>query len=558
MRDEKLKETRSDEIVGGYPDHTHDFWYQFLDGLKTSTSGERVTATTSQRLAANYACIVALTESISMLPISVIEDLDAKGVTSRKDHYLYNLLRHEPNSYMDSFEFFEMMQGNACEYGDSFAHLQRKKTGAITQITPLPSELVEVKVLPDNKLGYVYNDFDNSQKVLYDSSSIFHFKPHTRNGIRGRTPIKVAADVLGLGLALQSHGSHFFKNGAFLSGLLRYPVPFVDDEARKSFVDSFKTVMGSSNAGKIGLLEGGAEYLPFQSKLEEAQYAELMQLSVVDIARLWRMPPMFIQQMDKGMTFASSEQLAIVFTQYTIQPWIVRWERAIKRQLLGIEDSDLYVRFNVSSLLRGDLKSRTEAIVQQMQYGLKTINEGRQMLDENPIDHEVGDEPLLSHNLIPASNVMSVTTQDPPADPQQNSVNPSEIRTKSAFFSQLKRAFSDLSALEVKNIRRCLKKEDAMKQAESYYEKHQKLMRDKLEPVLDALKTAFNRRKSNVLEPFLDVYCADRCGEIAEWITEGGIDEKHGDRWLAAVEKQASLYATLLIEDFFKEEDEDE
>jgi HK97 family phage portal protein len=391
-------------------DPRHDFWYQAFSAARRP-AGQTINGTTASRVAAVFACCTAIAESVSMLPFNVMEQVDERNAVVKKDHPLWPLLHDGPNGMMDSFEFLEAMQRQALESGNAYASVTRSRVGDVQELLPLDAAKMNVKVglgaSGKQELVYTYTQPTGTNRV-FSASEIFHLKPFTKDGLIGRTPIQVAADTVGFSLALLEHGNKLFENGAFHSGFIQAPHAFKDDDSRAAFMKSFKKYFGAKNAGKVALLEQGVTFKEASMNARDAQFLESKEFSVIEIARLFRCPPVMIQAMDKGMAFASVEQLAIMFVQYTIQPWITRWERAIKRQLLGSEsDKNMYAKFNVSALLRGDMKARTEAIVQQLQYGLLTINEARNLEDRNPIEEEIGDKPLLSHNLRPADEPIS-------------------------------------------------------------------------------------------------------------------------------------------------------
>lgn len=382
-------------------------------------AGQVVNPTTAARVSALFACHTAIAESIAMLPAMLVEATDERTNVMKREHSLWKVLHDQPNPFMDSFEFFEAMQWNALDHGDAYAHVTRSRAGEVIQLLPLDPSRVEVK-FDGKELKYFYREPETTLLREYKPAEILHFKHHTKDGIKGRTPIKVASDAVAFALALQEYGNKIFENGAFMSGFIQAPHAFKDDNAREAFMNSFKKYFGSKKAGKAALLEQGVTFKEASMKNTDAQWAESMQFAAIEMARLYRMPPVMIQCMEKGMAFASVEQLNLMFTQHTIQPWVTRWERCIKRQLLNSKaDENVYPKFNVNALLRGDLVGRTSAIINQLQYGLLTINEARNLEDRNPIEEEIGDKPLLSHNLRPADEPAPNTPQNVPASTEK-------------------------------------------------------------------------------------------------------------------------------------------
>lgn len=493
--------------VPALPNNAHDFWYTLING--PLGDGGAV-----EGLPPVQACKAAISESVSMLPASVFKEESEKRTIPDKEHYLYELIKNEPNPLMDSFEFFELMQNNLIDHGQAFAHITKTKTGRISQLLPLSPKYVKVDLV-NNKFVYRYNRED------FDASEIFHIKAFSKDGVTGRSPLKIAKDLMSYGLALQMHGQKSFESGAFLSGFITTQGEFKDDEARKNFMDGFKQILGAKNSGKFGLLEQGTDYKPFSMSHRDSQFNELIETFAVLVAMVLRVPPQMIQVM-KGMSFASVEQLSINYVQYTIQPWVTRWERAIKRQLLRGQ-SEHFVRFNVDALLRGDLVSRTNAIVQQLNAGLRTINEAKHLLDINGSNEPAADMEFVSHNLRPLSTILDQA--DPKKEPQnqpetpekepETEVNEPETDADEDRSLRFRALFEDILGRivrkELAQYENAKKKDGFFKWAETFLVKHRDFM---IESLTSAV-IAFDKHGSDGLKSFVSSYIETR---QAEWL----------------------------------------
>jgi len=383
LKPQKRKQT------GELPGPGHDFWYEVI---------QKWSVANSDALAASYACKLAISESIAMLPgILMVEKEDGKYPA--KDDYLFKLFHDQPNQMMSAFDFFESQQNSLLDTGNSFSFLNRKKSGEIKSIIPLDPHKMKVKVLENNRLGYLYDN--KGLEESYSPKEILHVKYNTRDGITGNSPVNLCASVFNFGINLQNHGNKMFEQGGFMAGFLEIPpgAKFKDDEQRKAFLESFKEFFGSENYNAIGLLENGIQFKPYAGNNRDNQFMEAHLFSVVNIARVYRVPPVMIGVTESGMSYASIEHLSVMWVQYTMQPHMRRWEQAIKHQVLGV-NSPLFFKFNEKSLLRGDMKAQTEAIVAQISHGLKTINEARKLNDDNPSTDPIADKILVSHNLL--------------------------------------------------------------------------------------------------------------------------------------------------------------
>ncbi len=472
-----------------------DFWYNAI-GNGLTDAGKRVTSAKAEQIAAVFACETAICQSMGMLPGSVLSEADERKKEPLKDHPLWKLLRVKPNPLMDALTFKDVMQRNLLQNGNAYAFISRSRT-KILSLLPLDPTKITTKI-KGGEIIYRYVD-PNGEAKEYESSDIFHLKCFSKDGITGRSPIKVTAETVGFSLSLLEHSNNTFESGAALTGLLKVPSPLKDDEARSRLIDGFRKYIGRKSPAKIGLLEGGSDFVSISQNNQQSQLMELSKFSVEEIARIYRVPPQFIQAMEKGMSYASVEQLAIAFVQYTIQPWITLWESAIKAQLLEDED-DVTFKFNISALIRGDLKSKTDSIIQQLSYGLLTINEARDKLDYNASEEEVADKVLVSHNLIPAENIGKVEPSNVGGAPE-----PAAKTDTQQFNSLFDKLFERIIFRERRLIGDRSKKSDFQSWFTKFEAEHRDLVRETLEPAVEAMGLI----GSPEFESFLESYAKE-------------------------------------------------
>lgn len=486
-----------------------DFWYSSLPG-RGSTAGQNVNATSAERVAAVYACKLAIAESIAMLPLTLYDETDPENREERKEESVYRCLRHKPNRFMDSFTWFETMQTSLLDYGNAYAHILEDRAGSILELMPLAAERMRVeKVGSGNYQQLRYTYTNDGQQEEYGQEEIFHIRYRSKDGIMGRSPISDAAASFGFSLALLEHGNAVFQNGLFPSGVASLEGHFKDDEARDAWVASFHKYMGASNSGKIALFEDGMKFAPFQMTARDAQFLELKDASVLDVCRIFRIPPVLAQYTQNGMSYASIEQLGLFFRQHTMLPWATRWERAIKGQLLDRsgEVNNLYARFNMDVLERADIKSRTEAIVKQLQFSLATINEGRRLLDRNRLKSASADEGLITLQVQPLSR-LDEKPKEPPAIPpalpqapvepaddedeesdkealpeEQNEDSEAQARHFQPLFASL---ISRIMTREQKALNGAVKRGGYMAWAEGYLDAERGLLSETLAPACEA------------------------------------------------------------------------
>ena len=203
-----------------------------------------------------------------------------------------------------------------------------------------------------------------------------------------------------MAIACEEYGAKFFANGAQPGGVLEHPGTIKDPQrVRESWQRSFG---GSGNANKIAVLEEGMKYTPIAISPEQAQFLETRKFQINEIARIFRVPPHMVGDLEKS-SFSNIEQQSLEFVKYTLDPWVIRWEQSIMRSLLTPEEKKTYyAKFNLDGLLRGDYQSRMNGYAIGRQNGWMSANDIRELenLDRIPTE-EGGDLYLINGNMLP-------------------------------------------------------------------------------------------------------------------------------------------------------------
>ena len=216
----------------------------------------------------------------------------------------------------------------------------------------------------------------------------------------------MAKNAIGLAIATEEYGAKFFANGATPGGLLEYPGVVKDPErVRESWNRGFS---GSQNAGKVAILEEGMKYTPISIAPEQAQFLETRKFQINEIARIFRVPPHMVGDLEKS-SFSNIEQQSLEFVKYTLDPWVVRWEQSLSRALFTPDEKTCYFfKFNLEGLLRGDYQSRMNGYATARQNGWLSANDIRELenLDRIP-EEDGGDLYLVNGNMLPLVNAGS-------------------------------------------------------------------------------------------------------------------------------------------------------
>ena len=374
-------------------DKAADAGYSFLFGR--TTSGKPVNERTAMQTTAVYACVRILAEAVASLPLHVYEYQDDGGKKLVHDHPLYYLLHDEPNPEMTSFVFRETLMSHLLIWGNAYAQIIRDGAGRALGLYPLLPDKMDVQRDDRGNIYYVYSRnsdenpmFKEYGDIMLKAEDVLHIPGLGFDGLIGYSPIAMAKNAVGMTLACEEYGASFFANGANPGGVLEHPGVLKDpSKVRESWNSVYR---GVNNAHKIAVLEEGMKYQQIGIPPEEAQFLETRKFQINEIARLYRIPPHMIGDLDKS-SFSNIEQQSLEFVKYTLDPWVIRWEQSLQRSLLlPGEKGKYFIKLNVDGLLRGDYQSRMNGYAVGRQNGWFSANDIREMENMNPIPDEQG------------------------------------------------------------------------------------------------------------------------------------------------------------------------
>lgn len=374
-------------------DKAADAGYSFLFGR--TTSGKPVNERTAMQTTAVYACVRILAEAIASLPLHVYEYQDDGGKKLVHDHPLHYLLHDEPNPEMTSFVFRETLMSHLLIWGNAYAQIIRDGAGRVLGLYPLLPDKMEVQRDDRGNIYYVYSRnsdenpmFKEYGNIKLKAEDVLHIPGLGFDGLIGYSPIAMAKNAVGMTLACEEYGASFFANGANPGGVLEHPGVLKDpSKVRESWNSVYR---GVNNAHKIAVLEEGMKYQQIGIPPEEAQFLETRKFQINEIARLYRIPPHMVGDLDKS-SFSNIEQQSLEFVKYTLDPWVIRWEQSLQRSLLlPGEKGKYFIKLNVDGLLRGDYQSRMNGYAVGRQNGWFSANDIREMENMNPIPDEEG------------------------------------------------------------------------------------------------------------------------------------------------------------------------
>lgn len=377
-------------------------------------SGVNVTPENALQLMAVLACVRVISEDVASLPLPIYRRT-SKGREQAREYGLYELLHDAPNDEMTAMTFRQTMQAYLLLYGNAYANIE-VSGGRATALWPIHPTRVSLKRdRSTGKLEYrVTGTTVSEADVNIPLNRMFHIPGLSMNGIQGLSPIGLARETVGLGLASEQFSSGFFKNGAKPSVVFETPKALSEEAHARLRSDLENTLVGLDNAQRTAILEEGMTAKTLFVAPEDAQFLEQRKFGVEEICRLFRVHPHKVAVMEGTQTFASVEEANVDHWVSTVRPWCVRWEQAIRKDLIPAEErATYYAEHEMTAVLRAASKDRAEFYRTLWNIGALSQNDIRELEGMNNIPG--GDEYFVPVNMQPARMLMEMQ-MEPPAN----------------------------------------------------------------------------------------------------------------------------------------------
>lgn len=293
-----------------------------------SSTGQNVNETTAMQMSAVYACVRIIAEAIAQIPLNVYRFTEDGGKEKDPRHPLYFLLHDEPNPEMTSFIFRETLMSHLLLWGNAYAQIIRNGMGEVVGLYPLMPDRMEVDRDEEGNLVYTYTKyFDEAvarhryEQIKLPAYQVLHIPGLGYDGLIGYSPIAMARNAIGMSMAAEDFGATFFANGATPGGVLEHPGIVKDPERLR---ESWHAQFSGKNSHNIAVLEEGMTFKPMSIPPEEAQFLETRKFQIDEIARIFRVPPHMVGDLEKS-SFSNIEQQSLEFVKYTVGPLVARW-----------------------------------------------------------------------------------------------------------------------------------------------------------------------------------------------------------------------------------------
>lgn len=456
-------------------------------GGGNSKTGVSVTSASALRVVAVFACIRVGSETLGSLPLHVYERKSDGSKRRAPEHPLYQLLHNSPNADMTSLEWREAKQSHVEGAGNGYSQLVFNGAGRIAEIIPLDSSRVRSqRVKPEAPLSYRYTR-PNGQERIFQAEEIMHIRCFGSNGLEGYSPIKQAREAIGIAMAAEEHWARFFSQGQASKVGLEHPKQ-LSPQAHKNIRESWvETYAGLGNAHKPLIAEEGMKIVNLPINFEDLQFLESRGFSVTEICRLFRIFGHMIGDMQNMTAWGSGiEQLNLAFVIHCLLPRLARWEQRLNWQLFpAAERGRYFCEFALDGMLRGDIKSRMEALQIMRRNG---IIDGDGWADLENMNHfPGGDIRIVESNMQRLERVGDVAPARQQASEGRGMVDAFKPVLAAAVGRSLRREAKALASFAKKGA---TERTPALAQ---FYEEHRTHLTAQLAPILESLALARGR-----------------------------------------------------------------
>ena len=367
-----------------------DFLQNMGWGDPVAASGVTVTIDNALGVPAVWSAVNFLSGTIAGLPLHVFRRVD--NGRERVTGGVAPILNENANDDASSFEWLKYTFEQVFTGGRGITYIERTNAGEIVNLWPLDPSKVRVDRSLDGRKRY------RTSSRVYDASEIIDLPFMLKaNGTDSRSPIMTGKDAIGMAIAASRYGAKAFQSGGIPPAVLQGPFQSAAGAVRASD-DVAKTMAKLGTQGRsVMALPMGHELKAIGFNPEQMQLLELQRFSIEQIARIYSLPPVFLQDLTHG-TFSNTEQQDLHFVKHTVKRWVEQAEAEINLKLFG-RGSDLYAEFNVDGLLRGDFKTRMEAHATSIQNGIRTPNEVRDI--ENLPPRSEGGNLMIQGATVP-------------------------------------------------------------------------------------------------------------------------------------------------------------
>lgn len=484
-----------------------------LSLFRPPIAGVRVDEHTAMTYGALWACVRVISETMASLPWGV-HRVNGEMRERVSGHPVHRLIHRRPNPETTPFRFKETLIAHALTWGNGYAEIERNRMGEPIALWIITPDRVEPD--RDGRGNIIYKvSNERAEDSEIPARDMYHLPGLAFDGLKGYSVVSQAKESISLGLATEQFGSAFFGNGSHLGGVITHDPDSkgaeLSEPGIKNLLASFnrKHTGGPSKAKKVHYLDAGLKYQEIGVPPEDAQFLETRRFQTLDMARWFRVPPHKLAELDRA-THNNIESQNIEFVTDVVVPWATRMEQEADFKLFDEDEVELFTKFNINALLRGDTAARQSFYTAMLDRGVFDIDEVRAREDMNPLPEDRGRLRLVQANMMSVERALQ-------EGGTESSARASDRRATSALWED---PASRMVRKEINAISRMAEKGiDASKLAD-FYEAHQKHLVDSFSSVatFDGVSDLDAKARAYVLDSCKDLNeYQDTNRLLAEW-----------------------------------------
>jgi HK97 family phage portal protein len=323
-----------------------------------------------------------------------------------RDGQLSAMLHYAPNGEMSSFDWRKLMFDQLFTVGRGLSFIDRGPDGEVLGVYPM--EAAKTMVRRDGRaLFYDYRGaYGQRTFAAADVIDVGYMLESDR--VRSRSPLVANGAVIGMAIEMTRYAARFFGDGGVPPFVIEGP--FQSPGAMQRAADDLAAAVrkAASDRRHALALPPGHTIKALGIEPQKSQMIEAQRFVVEQIARIYQLPPTFLQDLSHG-TYSNTEQQDLHFVKHTLKRWVEQFEQELNLKLFGRFNDRLYAEMAVDGLLRGDFKARMDGYSTAIQNGVLTPNEARAM--ENRPDAEGGDRLYIQGATVPLASAGAAPDQ---------------------------------------------------------------------------------------------------------------------------------------------------
>jgi HK97 family phage portal protein len=378
-----------------------------------SAAGITVSEAKALGVPAVWQAVNVIAGTLGHLPFHLYRDANGTIEKATTDP-LYKVVHDRANSVTTKAAFWKWIVSRMLLAGRGYAHILRNKAGKCVGFLPIDEKTVTIRQTLSNgelKRVYVVGGKDHDYYDILDLPLSLK-----ADGIAHHNPIDVHKNAIGLMIAAEEYAATLFANGGVPAIFLTGPAT-MSPAAKDRASEQVEQKLSANRTNRlVTTLPHGHEVKEVGFDPSKQQLIELRRFEVTEVSRIFNIAPAMLHDLTSG-TYNNVEQQGLNFTQQTILPIVKIIEQELNLKIFGNRNTTSFVEINMDGLVRGDLKSRTEALARGINTAIYTPNEARALMNL-PADPE-GNVLLIQGATIPLSKAGDAPVQpEPEAEPK--------------------------------------------------------------------------------------------------------------------------------------------